>query len=258
MQKARIAMMQPAFLPWQGLFELILNSDKFIFLDDFQFVVQSHHTRNKLFVNKEQVDYYSVPVQKSKCFELKLNETLIVENNVWKNKILKRISNIYAKTPFFKEIYPLVENWITKDYKTLAELNIECIKLFCKILKIEKDFLYSSEFTKETNSNSKRTQRVVELFEWANGTEYLSAFGSFEYMLKDQYDYKKYPVLFQNYQPKPYKQIHSDEFVPYLSVLDALFNIGSEKTLELIKNGTEKWLTFEEMTRLKENEVIHD
>lgn len=246
----KVAMMQPTFLPWQGLFELILNSDKFIFLDDFQFVVQSHHTRNKLFVNKEQVDYYSVPVQKSKCFELKLNETLIVENNAWKTKILKRLSNVYVKTPFFKEIYPLVEIWITKDYKNLAELNIECIKLFCKILKIEKDFLYSSEFTTETNSNSKRTQKVVELFEWANGTEYLSAFGSFNYMLEDNFDYKKYPVVFQNYKPKPYAQIHSKEFTPYLSVLDALLNVGPEETLNLIKNGTEKWLNWEERNNL--------
>ena len=63
-----IAMMQPTFLPWQVFFELILKSDKFIFLDDFQYSVQSHHTRNKLFVNKGQVDYYNVPVQKSKCF----------------------------------------------------------------------------------------------------------------------------------------------------------------------------------------------
>ena len=254
----KVAMMQPSFLPWQGLFELILKSDKFIFLDDFQFVVQSHHTRNKLFVNKEQVDFYSVPVQKSKCFELKLNETLIVENNAWKTKILKRLSNVYVKTPFFKEIYPLVEIWITKDYKNLAELNIECIKLFCKILKIETDFLYSSNYTKETHSNSKRTQRVIELFEWVSGTEYLSAFGSSDYMKEDKFDYKTYPTIFQNYKPRFYTQIHAKEFTPYLSVLDALFNIGSDKTLELIKNGTEKWLTFEEMIKLNENEVMHD
>lgn len=27
----KIAMMQPTFLPWQGMFELIYNCDKFIF-----------------------------------------------------------------------------------------------------------------------------------------------------------------------------------------------------------------------------------
>ena len=80
----KVAMMQPSFLPWQGLFELIYKSDKFIFLDDFQFSVQSHHTRNKLFINKNKVDYYNVPVQKSKFFEANLNVVKPVDNNQWK------------------------------------------------------------------------------------------------------------------------------------------------------------------------------
>ena len=45
-----IAMMQPTFLPWLGYFQLIHKSDLFVFLDDFQFSVQSYHQRNKLFV----------------------------------------------------------------------------------------------------------------------------------------------------------------------------------------------------------------
>ena len=31
----KVAMMQPTFLPWQGFFELIYQSERFIFLDDF-------------------------------------------------------------------------------------------------------------------------------------------------------------------------------------------------------------------------------
>lgn len=242
----KVSMMQPSFLPWQGLFELILNSDKFIFLDDFQYVVQSHHTRNRLFVNKNQVDFYNVPIQKAKCFEAKLNEVLIVENNVWKNKILKRLQNIYGKTDYFKEIYPLIENWLTKDFKILSDLNIEGIKLFSNILNIKTDFLYSSVFSNETKSDSIRSQRVEELLEWSNATQYLSAYGSYNYMIQDNFDFSKYNVLFQNFIPKSYHQIQSEEFVPYLSILDALFNVGATQTFELVKSGTTKWLNPEE------------
>lgn len=248
----KVAMMQPTFLPWQGLFELILDSDKFIFLDDFQVSIQSHHTRNKLFINKNQVDYYNVPIQKSKCFGMSLNKTIIVDNNFWKQKILKRLSNVYAKAPYFKIIYPIIENWLLSDYNSLAELNINCIKTICEILNIKKEFLYSSDFTKETNSTSTRTQHVIELLNWSKADTYLCAYGSFDYMKDDNYNYEKYPVLFQNYIPKPYKQIHSKEFVPYLSILDALLNIGSNETLELIKHGTEKWLNFEERALISE------
>jgi WbqC-like protein family len=33
----RIALMQPAFLPWQGFFGLVAAADVFVLLDDFQF-----------------------------------------------------------------------------------------------------------------------------------------------------------------------------------------------------------------------------
>ena len=245
----KVAMMQPTFLPWQGFFELIIKSDKFIFLDDFQFSVQSHHTRNKLFVGKNQVNYYSVPVQKNKSFEQPLNEVLVVENNQWKNKLLRTLEYNYKKAPYFEQIYPKLEKVLNSDKRTLSDLNISLILEFCNLMGIEKEFLYSSDFTQETQSQSHRSKRVIELIEWAGAEQYLSAHGSFEYMLEDGFDFEKYNVRFQNYIPKPYMQMHSEDFIPYLSVLDALFNIGPNETLNLIKNGTENWLLGEEMKR---------
>lgn len=249
-----VAMMQPTFLPWQGMFELINKSDKFIFLDDFQYCPRSHHTRNRLFTGKNQVGFYGVNIKKTGTQKTKLNEACLTENTLWKSDILKRMRFVYAKTAYFKDYYPIIEKWLLQDYKSLADLNIGCIKMICDILGLKKEFLYSSDFTKQTGSLAKRTQRICELLEWSGASMYLCAHGSFEYMKEDGYDYKKYPVIFQNYQPKPYKQIHSDSFVPYLSVVDALFNIGAENTLNLIENGTEKWQSFEEMLKLNYNE----
>lgn len=245
----KVAMMQPTFLPWQGFFELIINCDKFIFLDDFQFSVQSHHTRNKLFVGKNQVNYYSVPVQKNKSFEQPLNEVLVVENKQWKNKLLRTLEYNYKKTPFFEQIYPNLEKVLNSDKKILSDLNISLIIEFCNLMNIEKEFLYSSDFSHETQSQSHRSKRIIELLEWAGAEQYLSAHGSFEYMLEDSFDFEKYNVIFQNYIPKPYIQMHSVDFVPYLSVLDALFNVGPNGTLDLIKNGTKKWLVGQDMKK---------
>lgn len=254
----KIAMMQPAFLPWQGLFELILNADRFIFLDDFQYCVQSHHTRNKLFVNKNQVDFYCVPVQKSKCFELNLNEALIVENNQWKSKLLKRLQYNYLKAGYYNEIMPKVEAWLDREHKTLSEINIDFIKLASEIMGIKTEFLYSSDFSKETRSQAMRSQKVLELLKWGGATTYLSANGSFGYMMEDKiFPVNDIEILFQNFEPSPYPQIGtSNEFVPFLSVLDALFNVGAEKTLELIKGGTKKWLTWNDMLEAKNSTSI--
>jgi hypothetical protein len=58
-------------------------------------------------------------------------------------------------------------------------------------------------------------------------------------------------VKFQNYIPKPYQQVGSrDTFVPYLSVLDALMNVGHEKTAELIRHGTDHWDSWDGMMQV--------
>jgi len=243
----KVAMMQPSFLSWIGLFELIANSDSFIFLDDFQYVLQSHHTRNKLFRNKDIVDFYIVPVRKNESFCQPLNQVKIVPENQWKRKILQGIKLNYGKTTFFTQIYPLVESWLMKDYPSLAELNISFIMQVCDLMNIKTIFLYSSDFTKETGSHSQRSQRILELLQWANADTYLSAFGSFDYMKEDGFQtISKIPVLFQNHVPKEYPQIGSKKFIGYLSVLDALLNIGPEETLKKALAGTSHWLTWEE------------
>ena len=59
----KVAMMQPTFLPWLGYFELIMKADKFIFLDDFQFVYRSFHRRNRILLNgKEQA--LTIPIDR--------------------------------------------------------------------------------------------------------------------------------------------------------------------------------------------------
>ena len=59
-------------------------------------------------------------------------------------------------------------------------------------------------------------------------------------------------VLFQDFECVPYPQIGSpDQFVPYLSVVDGLMNVGPEGTLELARAGTKHWLTWGEMKSLR-------
>ncbi len=239
-------MMQPAFLPWQGFFELIYKSERFIFLDDFQFSVQSYHQRNRLFVNKNQVDWYTVPTQKSASFKAPLNQTRINETIPWRKKMLKRLQQNYAKAPYFTEIFARIEQWLSTPEDSLAAQNIAFITLVCELLGFEREYRFSSQCP----SHQARSKRVVELLNWCDADRYFCAKGSFAYMQEDAiFPVDGIDVLFQNFTPKAYKQIGSEEsFVPSLSVLDVLFNIGPAQTAELIRNGTDSWLAWEDMS----------
>jgi len=244
----KIAMMQPAFLPWQGYFELICKSDIFIILDDFQFSVQSYHQRNRLFVNKGQIGWYTVPVHKSVSFGGSISDAAINNDIPWHVKMWKRIQQNYSKAYYFHEIAPLIEEWLFVPNKYIADLNIAFIKIVCRYLNIDTEIRLSSQFT----TKACRSHKVLELLRWGGATQYLCAKGSFGYMQEDAvFPVHDIEVLFQDYIPRRYLQVGaSDEFVPFLSVLDALLNIGPDQTCKLIKNGTEKWLTWDKIVFL--------
>ncbi|MDD5560618.1 MAG: WbqC family protein [Candidatus Omnitrophica bacterium] len=242
-----VAMMQPTFAPWQGYFELIYRSEIFILLDDFQFSVQSYQQRNRLFVNKEKIGWYTVPVQKTSSFMAPLNEVRINEATKWRVKMWKAIELNYSKAPFFKDMLKPLKEWIFGDFSSLAEMNISFIKMVCGLLDLKREFRLSSDFP----VSSKRSKRVLELLHWCGAKRYFSAKGAFEYMLEDGvFPVADIEVIFQSFTPKEYKQIGSlHSFIPYLSIADALMNVGPKETLELIKGGTSKWLIWEDMKR---------
>lgn len=240
----KCAMMQPAFIPWQGLFELVAESDRFVFLDDFQFSLQSRQQRNRLFVARGQVDWYTVPVARE-SYKAPLNEARISAHERWAEKMLKRLQANYAKAPHFAELYPWLESWLSDEHPSLAALNMTFIRGACKLMGIETEFRLSCEHP----SDLQRSGRVLELLHWCEADRYLSARGSFGYMLSDKvFPRPDVQVLFQDYVCAAYPQLGSPhEFVPSLSIVDALLNVGPAATLELVRGGTRRWLSWEEL-----------
>ena len=242
---ATCAMMQPSFLPWLGLFGLVLESDCFVFLDDFQFSLQSYHQRNRLFVDHGHVGWYTVPVRKAASYKAPLNETRVVEDGFWRSKMLKRIQANYSKAPFFSEVFPWVQSWLTAPSASLAAMNMAFIRGVCELMGLQTEFRRSSD----RPSTLQRSDRVVDIVRWCAADCYLSARGSFDYMLTDRvFPIAGIQVLFQDFACVSYPQAGSPgDFVPCLSVVDGLMNVGPLETLELVRQGSERWFTWDEM-----------
>ena len=239
-----VSMMQPTFMPWQGLFELIYESDLFIFLDDFQFSVQSYHQRNRLFVGRNTVNWYTAVVEKKKSFGRPLNETTLNEEVRWRQKMWRRIEQNYRRAPCYCDVAPFLEEWLLSRYESLAEQNRVFIEGVSERFGWPRKWVSSSAYP----SDEMRSKRVLELLRMCGADCYYCAHSSFEYMKEDGiFPVKDIDVRFQDYEPRPYTQILTDEFVPKLSVVDALMNVGFEGTAKLIVGGTQRWLTWDEM-----------
>lgn len=242
-----VSLVQPAFLPWQGLFGLIAKADEVVFLDDFQFSRQSWQQRNRLFVGPELVGWITVPVDRHQGrtgWPTLLEARPLLDG--FRRRFISTLTQTYGRTGFRAPILDAVTAWISNDWPSLAGLNIAFIQFVAEALQIRPRFHRSSEI----GHSGKRSAAVLDLLRRTGAKTYLSARGSFSYMRDDGvFPVEGIAVRFQSYEPEPYPQRHSPSFVPYLSVVDGLLQVGPEMTREVIERSQRPSLRWVEMDR---------
>jgi hypothetical protein len=161
-----------------------------------------------------------------------------------RSKLLGVLRHAYARAPFLKELLPRIEAWIARDHATLADLNIGFIELAASWLGIETRLVRSSTL----GSTGTRSARIADVLHRVGARTYLSARGAAGYMIADGvFPLSDVEAVFQTYEPAPYPQVQSPEFVPYLSVLDLLLQVGPEAAREVLARGERPFIRWDEM-----------
>ncbi len=245
MESPRIALMQPAFLPWQGLFGLVAAADVFVALDDFQFQRHSFHQRNRVRAADGTPTWISLPVAHPRGGEFPtLAGAAPLVDAKWRRRLKTTLDQSYGRADFHSAVRPGVDDWIDSRFPSVAEMNIAFIQMTAKLLGFEPIWRRSSEL----GSTGERSRRVLDLLRRAGAGSYLCARGSFEYMHDDAlFPVADIEVGFQDFAPQPYPQRRADEFVSHLSVLDALFEVGPDETRRLVLAGQSAWTPWRAM-----------
>jgi len=215
-----IAVMQPGYLPWLGYFDLISRSDFFVVLDDVQFDKGGWRNRNRVNNNGTPL-WLTVPVTYSHGDLIK---DVRVSDNVWQNKHLKTIQHLYSKSPYFQDIYPVIDKYLSsKTYRWLLDLCLEGQSILSDYLGLQTSIKLSSELNV---TPGEKIQRLVAICECLNGTKYLSANGSAAYMLEELWEEAGIAFQYQNVQHPVYEQ-SGKPFISHLSIIDMLMYAGS-------------------------------
>jgi len=227
-----ISISQPTFFPWIGYFDIIDQVDIFIILDDVDFSKQSWHQRNK-FKTSQKLKWFTVPVKSGKG-------RLISEIEIFDGqRLFKKFKNFtetnYSRSRYFKtyskELFEIFE--IACVEGKLAELNIQVIKFFIKLLKIDTKIILSSSL----KINEDRSKKIVNICNHFNVNQYFSSYGAKDYLKDDKKIFidKKINVFLHNYKHPEYKQMYAP-FISNACILDLIFNEG-ENSLKIIKKG---------------------
>jgi hypothetical protein len=220
---------QPQFLPYLGFFHKLARSDLYVVLDDVQFLERGHQHRN-LIKMQTGTQWLTVPVRQRRG-QL-IHEVEIDPSSNWRKKHWAALTSNYAPAPFWKELSPgLARVLVEGGHTHLAALDLDLLRWAADVLGIATPFRLASEL----GVPGEATQRHIDIARAVGADVYLSGQGGKLYMDLALFDGTGIEPRFQDYAPREYPQRFPQHgFVPNLSVVDALFNVGPEGTRALL------------------------
>ena len=216
-----VSIHQPNYIPWIGFFNKILSSDIYVVFDDVQFPRgKDYANRNQIKTNNGKM-WLTASVLGKK--DLKPWNQIEINNNGWKEKHLTNIESFYKKTPYFKSYFLFLKRIYETDHKLLLDLNLDLIIFFLGCLDKIPNIILSSDIKTELTGLDK----ILYILKDQKATKYISGDGegSRRYIDEQLFKDNNIELIWQNYKHPTYKQLYG-EFIPYLSILDLLFNEG--------------------------------
>ncbi len=218
-----VAAHQPNFLPYFGYFHKISHCDVFVFLDDVQYTRHGFTNRNRIRTPSGQM-WLTVPVETEGDLHITIKDLRIINDGVWQLEHTKALRRNYNRTKYFEEFESLLELLYTTHQSYLSEMNIHTIRKICSILDIDVKFVKSSELS----VSGKKTDLLVSICEEVGGNVYLSGVSGKKYIDVDTFKDWDIEIRYNMFTHPVYEQAFSG-FVKDLSIIDYLFNTGSEK-----------------------------
>ena len=228
-----ISIHQPNYFPYPGFFQKVSLSDIHVILDKAQFQFDITN-RNKIITPDGSWTRISVPIKKDqKFFEIRNVE---INNDLpWAEENWNLIHKSYNKSPFFDLYKVFLDSLYKKSWDLIFDLNLRILKKVFDWLKIKTKIIFESEL----NVTGTSSERLLDICKKTGATKYLSGPGGKNYLNEKIFAQDKINVEFQKYNPVIYTQKNTKAFIPNLSILDLLFNVGldSKKIMTKSANG---------------------
>jgi hypothetical protein len=227
-----VAIHQPNFLPWLGYFDKLVRSDVFVVLDHVQFQKKGGNWSNRvqLLTGGDQAGWITAPVDRSYHGTRPISEILIDDTQPWRRKLVKTIETNYAHAAHFEQALPLVAELIGHPSRRLAELNENAIRRLVAEIGLPAGRIVLSSSLKPYAS---ATDLLIELVQAVDGDAYLSGGGAEGYLEPGKFAAAGIELRMQDFEHPVYPQ-GKREFVPGLSVIDALLHLGPDGTRRLL------------------------
>lgn len=214
--------LQSNYIPWKGYFDLIHDSDVFVFHDDLQYTKNDWRNRNKI-KSYEGCQWLTIPVGTS---EHRLICEVELTDPTWQARHWRILSLNYSKCPHFHTFRPALEDiYLGRRWASLSELNQFMIRYIARdVLGIAVEFRDSRAY----GACGQKLDRLVDLLAKTRATRYVSGPAAKEYIEPVRFEAAGIELVWKDYSNYPEYPQRFPPFQHGVSILDLLFNVGPQ------------------------------
>lgn len=257
-----VAIHQPHYFPWLGYFDKMAKVERFVIMDQVQFVPRSYMSRNSFVDRNGEIMRLSLIVSKTGHREKELRQIEVINCEEWQNKHALALKKSYQYMPYYEEVMNEIHGIFEKPYSKLIDVQMDTIISMCRMLDINTELVFQSDLSiepsimpddslsEEEQKQIRRCMDVIHICTAAQASGYITGRGkSLEFVDPNLFEKNHIKLALQDYTCPVYQQRHTREFVPNISALDFLFNCGIEEARRIFWKNVHSTHEFSDIQR---------
>lgn len=229
----RLAIMQPYLFPYVGYFQLAAAVDRFVFLDDVQYIQRGWINRNRFPMDGEP-RYFTVPVRHGGQHAMIKDVMVATEQHRMIRQTIKTVGQRYQRAPQFSRVFPIFEAVMRRREISIADMAIESVRSVYQYLDCGPAWVVSSA-RNYRNRQLSGQDRVIDICRQEGAILYVNPPNG-RYLYSAQVFRENGVALrFLNPVIEPYPQ-GSEAFLAAMSILDLLMHLPREEVRRHVAN----------------------
>lgn len=172
----------------------------------------------------------TVPTRHTGTQKLTIADAKIDYSTKWVKQHVKTVQMAYARKPYFKEVFPLYESIMSREYESLSGFSMATIVQVAEFMGVTTRFVEDEELCPKDEDPSRW---MLNLVVTAKGDRYLCGQWAVDtYIRTPDFRDQGVEVIGQDWRCPEYEQ--GGRFESNLSVLDLLFSLGPREALKIV------------------------